>query len=81
MKLIVNDRDKIPRRTKIIVTKCAKRDDLNTLPTKELVDGLMTWTKRQGDRWTPQSKQVQGRRLDKSHVAQTWHEWFLRILV
>ena len=31
----------------------AKRDDLSTLPTKELVDWLMTWTERQGDGWTP----------------------------
>ena len=30
-----------------------KRDGLDTLPTKELVDGLMTWTERQGDGWTP----------------------------
>ena len=45
----------------------AKRYGLNTLPTKELVDGLMTWTKRQGDGWTPQSRRVQGRWLDKSH--------------
>ena len=31
----------------------AKRDDLSTLPTQELVDGLMTWMEKQGDGWTP----------------------------
>ena len=33
------------------------------LPTKELVDGLMTWTERQGDEWAPQSGWVQGRQF------------------
>ena len=31
----------------------AKRDGLVALPTKELANGLITWTERQGDRWTP----------------------------
>ena len=34
----------------------AIRDGLSTLPTKELVDGLITWTKRTGDGWIPQDR-------------------------
>ena len=44
-------------------------DGLDILPTKELVKGLMTWTERQGDGWTPYSRQVQGRHF----VEATWH--------
>ena len=31
----------------------AKRDGLVVLPTKELVDELITWMERQGDGWSP----------------------------
>ena len=41
----------LSRRTKItgagISDGVGKRDGLSTLPTQELVDGLMTWTERQ----------------------------------
>ena len=37
----------------VISDRVIKRDGLGTLPTKELVDRLMTWTERQGVRWTP----------------------------
>ena len=45
------------------------RYDLSTLPTKELVDGLITWTERTGDSWIPQDRRTQGRRF----VESTWH--------
>ena len=54
----VADRDKSQsRRIQLIETVIsdgvAKRDGLVVLPTKELADGLITWTERQGDEWTP----------------------------
>ena len=52
------DRDKSQSRRiqlteAVISDKVIKRDGLGTLPTKELVDRHMTWTERQGVRWTP----------------------------
>ena len=32
-----------------ISDRVTKRDGLSTLPIKELVDGFMTWTERQGE--------------------------------
>ena len=53
----------LSKQTKITVAnisdEVAKRDDLSTLPTKELVDGIMTWTERQGDRWIPEGRRTQ----------------------
>ena len=37
----------------IISDRVNKKDGLVILPTKELVDRLITWRERQGDRWTP----------------------------
>ena len=37
----------------VISDGVVKRDGLVILPTKELVDRLITWTGRQGDGWTP----------------------------
>ena len=37
----------------IISNRVTKRDGLVILPTKELVDGFITWIEWQGDRWTP----------------------------
>ena len=63
----------LSKQTKITVAnisdEVAKRDDLSTLPTKELVDGIMTWTERQGDRWIPQSRRSQARQSANA----TWH--------
>ena len=58
---MMHDRDKIlSRQTQItrvdISDGVAIRDGLSTLPTKELVDGLITWTKRMGDGWIPQDR-------------------------
>lgn len=45
------------------------RDSLSTLPTKELVDELITWTERMGDGWIPLGRQTQGRWFAEA----TWH--------
>ena len=37
----------------IISDRVDKKDGLVILPTKELVDRLITWRERQGDGWTP----------------------------
>jgi len=63
----------LSKQTKITVANIsdgvAKRDDLSILPTKELVDGIMTWTERQGDGWIPQSRRTQAR----LSADATWH--------
>ena len=55
--IYIYDRDKPQNRwiqlTETIISDgVAKRDGLFVLSTKELTDGLITWTERQGDGWT-----------------------------